>query len=438
MSSTREVLLVLAELCLRFGRLSRAAFCYFPLFFGLPLHAAGAEILEGEKEIWNVHSHFTFSGQPGSEQLPRACSTVVSAFREAERNDFRAYCSFFEGVDVDKPPASVRTLFETWRTGSAHYAYLIAKEACSANESRSAVSILPGHKRNSESTALCLTCLKVDVVFATNVSGNWKLSSRIFDQKVALLISNRVSHLIYRQDSFSQESVERDVRRYRESFIEDMRKRGASIPELMSVQHMFQLQSLGIAITNWATWTNYYKPTFMTPPVSFDIREPVAYNFNEPIKAFHTFKRCLYAGDGKTILKFADPSGTAYLRRFIKQENDTNVSYHSFNANLMTRITVLLTATTTIADREYVMILWRAENAPDPRSGSVTLQQTFFVKNGSSYLLSEDLRNTPITDIVWIAGVRTIGITSFTRYCEIMKQSKFQETFIRFQSGGSP
>lgn len=89
---------------------------------------------------------------------------------------------------------------------------------------------------------------------------------------------------------------------------------------------------------------------------SIDLRDPARYDFSEPLLPCRSYLSAARRGDGKTLLKHADASGTARLRIFVKDENSTNKSFHAFS-NRLTQVTLPLAARTVLSGKEYVMIL---------------------------------------------------------------------------------
>lgn len=408
----------------------------------LPMLAAGADqFIQGANGSWKIVWHGVDFEQ--AQEPPRACSAVTGALTAAKAGDLTAFCSFFLDVDAARAPAQVASLFEEWKRLSAKYRITIAQEALltgagpTSNGAVAAVSVVPTAPIMAEQWSGNAEKLAARVVFARQVGSDWKLLDETLDRAVEQALLKRTGFLVHRERDFSKGEVSGTIVEFRESILEGMRRSGASLGAIASKKADFQIEDDRATITNWAQWTNYFKPVALDPPVTFDMRDASRWqDFSNPTSALRSWKMALYAGDWKTLLKHADASGAEWLGKAGVHEHSTNLSFHVVASNKLTRVTILMTGTMRVGGRHYVMVLWRAENDPEPARGVVALQSTIFVREHNwvldrdRYVFTADLKESALGSVCSAAGLRHYGWWNrFVDFQREMERSAFPPHF---------
>jgi hypothetical protein len=227
------------------------------------------------------------------------------------------------------------------------------------------------------------------------------------------------------------ESGNRAALKFQEqNILQAMEKKGAPPDEIASQKEIYKLMDDGAPLKTWDDWKKVYHADILKTPVVFDVRDPFQMDFGNPISAFHSFERALLIGDASTLLRFADASGSAWLKRSVKVDENVKKPTYWFPVGKLTRITVLLTGQTKSDNNEYSLIFWRAENAENPTNGPITYQHTIFVrKQAGVYLVTQDLDQTPFGDILGIAHADDAGLLLYNDNYEAMKNSSFPPSF---------
>ena len=215
-----------------------------------------------------------------------------------------------------------------------------------------------------------------------------------------------------------------------QNILQVMEKKRASPDEIASQKETYKLMDEGVSLKTWEDWKKVYHADVPKTPVVFDVRDPFPMDFTNPISAFHSFERALLTGDASTLLRFADASGTAWLKRSVKVDENVKKSTYWFPIGKLTHITVLLTAQTKSGDNEYTLIFWRGENAESPTSGPIVYQHTIFIrKQAGVYLVTQDLDASPFGDVLGIAHADDAGLLLYNDNFEVMKSSSFPASF---------
>jgi len=96
------------------------------------------------------------------------------------------------------------------------------------------------------------------------------------------------------------------------------------------------------------------------------------------------------------------------------------------------RITMLLTATTSLDGKDYAMVLWRAQDAESPAKKTISFQKTFFAygPQRKSYLLTEDLSYGSAFDSLFgLPGASAVGFSTYVDFYKKMEKSRFPKHF---------
>lgn len=215
--------------------------------------------------------------------------------------------------------------------------------------------------------------------------------------------------------------------------IDEMRKSGASQTQIISAMERFQASEADVTVGSWTQWTNYYKVKILNPPVSFCNLDECKMDFTTPTSAYRAYKRAVLLLDEPTLLKYADDSGTSYLKEGTLRNSKSAARK---NAPITpTRITLLLTAETTVSGKDYLMVLSREQNAKSPTNGLVFLQKYFFVydKTRNAYLFTRDVESSSLAEILPAAKAAETGIAKYPAWMDKMKKSLFPAHFYEME-----
>lgn len=231
-------------------------------------------------------------------------------------------------------------------------------------------------------------------------------------------------------NQFSKTELGPQLTEFQKFHLDDMRKKGFPEPSIISAKETFQLMNNGVQMTNWAHWVEYYRARILISPIRFDLHEPFQPDFTTPENACRSYLRLHLIGDGKALLQNADRTGRERLRSYIK-EGETRSSYNTLATNRLTRITVLLTASTILEGREYVVVCWRAEDALDPTKDAISLQRAFFVLRDDKYLFTDDMRDSGLAWLFSLARLQRQGFWKYPDYIKDLKASDLPLSFTR-------
>ena len=182
-------------------------------------------------------------------------------------------------------------------------------------------------------------------------------------------------------------------------------------------------------MNGWAEWTNCYRAVVLNPAVVFEKRDPFTYDYSQPIAAFRSYLRAMWVGDGKALLAHADASGLSSLK---KMGVSATVETRSFDlTTVLTHVTVLMTATTMLEKKEYVLVFWRAQNEADVQHGPIALQSTIFVKSHDEYWLTLDLDDSYFGSVLNMAHAGG-GIWKYDAFKKELEKSSFPKSFYEF------
>jgi hypothetical protein len=227
----------------------------------------------------------------------------------------------------------------------------------------------------------------------------------------------------------AEERIDYGSRRLHEARIEEMRKSGESQPRIISEIESFQALEAGLTLASWTQWTNYYKAKVLNPPISFGNLDPYKMDFTTPTSAYRSYKRAVILLDEPTLLKYADESGTDFLKK-------GTLAYAKREAGKLppivpTRVTLLLTAEVAVNGKDYVMVLEREHNAQNPTNSPVFLQQHFFVhdKQRNAYLFTRDVEFGTFANLLPAAKAAGAGIAKYGIWMDRMKKSQFPPHF---------
>jgi hypothetical protein len=395
------------------------------------VRAVGAESnVQGDKGSWQSLWHGVGDSQKAAYALPRSCATIVKALDAAMNGDFPLFCSFFDGVDTNRASAEVKTWYDEWKAGTRQFIYLIGQEALLGSEPNryAAVSIVPSALKDSAGK-IDPSRAKADVIFARQTADGWKLLFEVVDRKLYQSMVERAAVFKYKPNEFSMEAIEEEIRQHHRTVLDQKRKQGASTPEVLSLAETFQVREAGVRITGWAEWTNHYRAEILDPPVVFDLRQDVAMDFSNPVSACRSYMRASYLRDRETLLKNADASEKASLRK--RFEGDLESTKPRVPNPKLALVSILLTARTAVEGREYVMVFWRAQNAEGPKNDLVGFQKTFLVKNPetNSYLVTQDLKDSTLASILAVARAAETGLGKYSDIYNKMTKSSFPAHF---------
>jgi len=268
----------------------------------------------------------------------------------------------------------------------------------------------------------------VNVVYARENSNQLTLVSDIYDNVIEQELIKKTSPFLYHNRSFTSDDLLREQQKFNRAALETMQKNGVSSEFLASKKEEYQVEESGIEIKNWNDWTNYFKALILDPPISFEKGESFSFNYNNAIAAFHSYVYASYIGDGAMLLKYADPSGTQFLKSLgVSYTNSGNYDFH----NAMTHVTILLTASNTFEGRDYSLVLWRGQNSKNPQNGYISLQKTIFVKQNGIFLMTRDLNDSYFSRVIEVANV-TGGVWKYSEFKKAMDKSQFPRSFYDF------
>ncbi|MCL4787513.1 MAG: hypothetical protein KJ070_12080 [Verrucomicrobia bacterium] len=396
--------------------------------------STGAEVKSG----WQTQWHGIGIGQQGVFKLPRACPVVAQAFEAAKLGDFARFLSFYEGA-ITNQPERIKSRYDDLNSLLKRYACLLGYEAVSTNEANgqidvwSAMSIIPRELIDDNAAPDSESALKAIIIFAHLSNDGWRLLIEGNDEEHENVLRQQSDPLCYRPNAFSKKAVDQMVRQSHEALLEKMRKTGGSVPRITSMKEVFHVLESGVAIESWETWTNYYMAVVLDPPVVFDIRDEVEMDFSNPISACRSYHRAAFLRDAQTLTNYSDQYfGAELQKRYAKEKAYLANSATSLAVVSQSRITMLLTATTSLDGKDYTMVLWRAQDAESPAKKRVSFQKTYFVYDSQrkSYLLTEDLSHGSVFDSLFgLPGASTVGFSSYIDFYRKMEKSRFPKHF---------
>jgi hypothetical protein len=400
------------------------------LLGGAVIAGAAEETVHGDLGEWACRWLVTDTRRASS--LPGAGGVAARAFEAATLSDPGLFYSLWS-CDSNRPPDRVKSCFETWGSLSKYYRCVVGEEAVIrhgvSNAMCCAVSIVPVDllpERPNRGTNSPLAP-KAEIVFAEPVAGAWRVLPNVVDQRLAEALSSRASRILYQPASnFTKEGILQQEHKFHTYLIDQMKQNGAAPDRIMSQQERFRVEESGVRMDHWNTWTNYYRPVVLNPPLEFERGDPQPYNFRDPISAFRSYERAIFVGDSTTLLKHADPSGKGYLREIGVDYDSSRTSYTM--TDRLTHVTILLTATTVFNAKTYALIFWRAQNAQDPRHGPIALQSTMLVKDDDNYFLTRDLHGAYFGQLPE-ASHATGGVWKYAEFERVMRQSEFPTNF---------
>jgi hypothetical protein len=208
-----------------------------------------------------------------------------------------------------------------------------------------------------------------------------------------------------------------------------MRKKGASQRDIIGAKEMFQMMEAGVQINNWSDWTNHYKAVILSPPIDFYEGDPCANNYGDPISALRSYLRAVYTGDAYTLLKCADDSGKNRLKRTMQVDESIKKVTYKISTNILNQISVLLTARTEADGKDYVLVFWRAQNENNPTNGLIALQNTFFVHEGDSYLLTDNVGDTMLARLLSVNHAEDAALCKYADFMKVMGKTSFPTNF---------
>ena len=406
----------------------------------LPIQPALAQSTEaGVNSEWQTQWHGIGIGQKEVFKLPRACPVAAQALEAAKQGDFAGFCSFYEGVTTNQPPERIKSRYNDLNSLLKRYACLIAHEAVMTNTSNgqitvySAMSIVPRELLADNAVPDSEGALKALIIFARLSGDSWKLLVERMDEELENALRRQADPLCYRPNVFSKKAVDQMVRQSHDAQLEKMRKDGASGPTITSMREVFQVMEKGIPVASWETWTNCYKAVILDPPVVFDIRDEMKIDFSNPISACRSYHRAAFLRDTQTLTNHSDTYFGAELPKRYEREKAqlpslrTNVSVVS-----QSRITMLLTAMTSVDGKDYAMVLWRSQDAEAPTKKRISFQKSFFVHDSQrkSYLLTEDMSHGSVFNSLFgLQGAAAVGFSTYNDFYEAMKKSRFPKHF---------
>ena len=222
------------------------------------------------------------------------------------------------------------------------------------------------------------------------------------------------------------EELARADREFHRAAMEQARKNGVPPEGIVAREANYQFDLSGMKIGSWTDWTNHFKAVLLNPPVLFKKREKFPYDFSNPISAFRSYRHAFFIGDASTLLKYADESG----RRRLNSLGVTNPGQfvHCDLTNALTEVTILLTASANYDGNDYVLVFWRGQNEVAPKNGAIALQKTIFVKTDGNYLLTQDMSESYLGQILEVSHAAG-GIWKYSKGLEYLKKSQLPSYF---------
>lgn len=395
------------------------------------------ELIRGEIGEWNTHWIGFSSDEPS--RFTRPDMIVAQAIEAARDGNAPLFYSFW-GVDSNTAPTQIKSLYEEWHICSERYVYLIGHEAFITNNMQShsdqtgwdvysAVSIFPAMQRNKGLDKLTTNGLsiKAKVIFSKECNSVWMLLSDIIDKRIEQTLLEKASPFLYVSASdYSTNGIAAQMRKYHGESLEVMQKNGVPPEGIVSKNAKYKLEEMGVDIKHWTDWTNYFQAVILDPPITFEKGDACEYNYRDVVSAFQSYVHAGFTGNAGMLLKYADESGLRFLKRMGVNAASKSKSYDITNS--MTHVIVLLTATANYEGKDYALVFWRSQNIKDPRNGFIALQKTIFVNQNGEYLLTKDLDESYLGDILNVAHANG-GVWEYLDFEKVLKNSEFPKGF---------
>lgn len=409
----------------------------------LALPLAAKDIVQGQNGSWEMVWHGVASDRETSlPGLNATCQVVAEALDAAKARDFPAFCSCFWGVDSGQPPARVEMLFADWGHSLQVYTYSIGEEAVPTNTSQpalsnlySAVSVCPASLMSRQTKPPERPPAVASVIFVQKRGDQWRLTPEVPDLVLERTMLKRIAPLVWRPVAAPQSGIGA-VAWSRNMRLDNLRSNGGTPEDVLSMKESFQAENGGALKNAWKSWTNYYRAVVLDPPVVFERRDAFPINFKDPVSAFRSYNHALFDGDAATLLKYADASGRAWLKRTLGVDENVKKDNYGVWNNHLSHVTVLLTAETSIEGKDYALVFWRCQDEHNPTKGNITFQSTIFVRDGGGYLLTQALnKDSTFKKILIAANVRSkaMGFWPYPVFAEVMKKSDLPPSFYDVQ-----
>lgn len=397
---------------------------------------ACAGSFQGELGQWETSWLGVGISKTQTNGLPPYCTLVIDAFEHAQKGNLYNFCSEFIDVSTNRLPDEIRDMYQEWGTDPKRNVFMITSYAVLLSDDKAisngwaAVSIAPVVMEQLASGSERAAKARARVLFCRHTDADWKLVLQEPDDKLfhyLLAESERVA-----LGPRSPEEVRGLVLQQREDYLKWMKER-KSEPEAINAQiEIFDFIDSGSVIDNWSSWAERYHAEVLNPPITFDIRDPSPKNFSSPIKALQSYMSALYAGDAATLLKYADETGRRWLTGHMRvDETRKKASYEVFPK--LTKVTVLLKATTKLQGREYILLLYRREAAENPKDNVIFLNAEVFRREKNEYFLSADMDSSPFIMPIYYSGVEDDGLYLYPTFFERFKKSAFPRHFFTIE-----
>jgi hypothetical protein len=222
---------------------------------------------------------------------------------------------------------------------------------------------------------------------------------------------HRLSLELEREERRVSQAKQQYIKEMYEGMIDRLLHNNGDPREVFALREEYNLAMAGRKLDSLGKIVEYYNADYLSPPNFFDCHAALHFNKRTPIECLELHLYSLHQGDRRYYTHTADPSMMERLREFDRQGVHLKDAY-PFPRQL-SRINVLMKGEwqTTYQNepRHYLVLLYRAQDASNPRDNEVYFSLAYLRKIRDEYFMTAEPEFCGVSNIFRVAGMEQVS-----------------------------
>lgn len=222
---------------------------------------------------------------------------------------------------------------------------------------------------------------------------------------------HRLSLELEREEKRVTQARQQHIKEMYEGMIDRLVNNHGDPREVFALREEYNLAMAGRKLDTVGKIVDYYNASYLSPPHFFDCHAALHFNKRTPVECLELHLYSLHQGDRRYYTHTADPSMMERLREFDRQGVHLKDAYPV--PRKLSRINVLMKGEwqTTFQNepRHYLVLLYRAQHASNPRDNDVYFALAYLRKIRDQYFMTAEPEYCGVSNFFRVAGMEHVA-----------------------------